>query len=168
MFRQPLRNAKQRLRLFLSECGRRARVLRDNLRRQPNRIDPSSRFVPGFRYGYWEREARGLELLKEWLSPEQFAQYDAKSYFEVTGCHSGKRYRISHCTLMNIRELDGAGRPRVGWCFVPKGNLVAGDVMLAQKIALETDERGALAVANKYFVPTDRRNMHLDSVTRSS
>jgi hypothetical protein len=31
--------------------------------------------------------------------------------------------------------------------------------MLAQKIALETDERGALAVANKFFVPT--RNMHL-------
>jgi hypothetical protein len=28
--------------------------------------------------------------------------------------------------------------------------------------SLETDERGALAVANKYFVPTDRRNMHLD------
>ena len=62
---------------------------------------------------------------------------------------------------MNIRELDGAGRPRVGWCFVPKAYLVAGDVMLAQKIALETDERGALAVANKYFVPTDRRNTHL-------
>ena len=106
MFRQPLRNAKQRLRLFLSECGRRARVLRDSLRRQPNRIDPSSRFVPGFRYGYWEREARGLELLKEWLSPEQFAQYDAKSYFEVTGCHSGKRYRISHGTSMNIHCLN--------------------------------------------------------------
>ena len=84
MFKQLLRNAKQRLRLFLSECGRRARVLRDSLRRQPNRIDPSSRFVQGFRYGYWEREARGLELLKEWLSPEQFAQYDAKSHFEVT------------------------------------------------------------------------------------
>ena len=29
-------------------------------------------------------------------------------------------------------------------------HLVAGDVMLAQKIALETDERGALAVANKF------------------
>jgi hypothetical protein len=152
MSRQPLRNAKERLRLFLSECGRRARVLRDCLRRQPDRIDPSSRFVPGFRYGYWGREARGLELLKEWLSPEQFAQYDANSYFEVTGCHSGKRYRISHGTSMNIHELDGAGRPRVGWCFVPKLHLVAGDVMLAQKLALETDERGALAVANRYFV----------------
>ena len=152
MSRQPLRNAKERLRLFLSECGRRARVLRDSLRRQPNRIDRSSRFVPGFRY--WEREARGLELLKEWLSPEQFAQYDAKCYFEVTACHSGKRYRINHGTSMNIHELDGAGRPRVGWCFAPKGYLVAGDVMLAQKIALETDERSALAVANRFFVPT--------------
>jgi len=53
---------------------------------------------------------------------------------------------------MNIHELDGAGCPRVGWCFAPKGYLVAGDVMLAQKIALETDERGALAVANRFFL----------------
>jgi len=111
--------------------------------------------VPSFRYGYGESEARGLELLKEWLSPEQFAQYDAKSYFEVTGCHSGKRYRISHGTSMNIYELDGAGRPRVGLCFVPKGYLVAGDVMLAQKIALETDERRALMVANKFLLCLD-------------
>jgi hypothetical protein len=42
---------------------------------------------------------------------------------------------------MNIHELDGAGRPRVGWCFAPKGYLVAGDVMLAQKIALESVAR---------------------------
>src|SRR3981081_3909284 len=131
MFRQPLRNAKERLRLFLSECGGRARVLRDSLRRQPNRVDPALRFVRGFRGGYGEREARGLELLKEWLSPEQFAQYDTKSYFEVTGCHSGKQNRISHGTSMNVYELDGAGRPRVGLCFAPKGYLVAGDVMLA-------------------------------------
>jgi hypothetical protein len=141
MLGQLLRNAKERLRSFLSECGRKARVLRDSLRLQPDRIDPSSRFVPGFRYGYWEREARGLKLLKEWLSPEQFAQYDEKSYFEVIGCHSGKRYRISRGTSMNIHEFDGAGCPCVGWCFVPKGHLAAGDIMLAQKIALETDER---------------------------
>ena len=164
MFRQLFRSPKERLRLFLSECRRRARVLRDRLWQHPDRIDPSSRFAPGFRYGYWEREARGLELLKQWLSPEQFAQYDAKSYFEVIGCHSGKRYRINHGTSMNIHESDGAGHPCVGWCFAPKGYLVAGDVMLAQKIALETDERGALAVANKFFVSTTgRRNMPLQS-----
>ena len=161
MFGQLLRNA-ERLRLFLSECGRRARVLRDGLLRQPDRIDPSSRFVPGFRYGYGEREARGLELLKEWLSPEQFAQYEARSYFEVTGCHSGTRYRISRGTSMNIHELNGAGRPLAGWCFAPQGHLVAGDVMLAQKIALESDERGALAVANRFSVPTGRQNTLLD------
>jgi hypothetical protein len=165
MLRRPLRNAKERLRLFLSECGRRARVLRDSLRRQLNRIDPSSQFVPGIRHGYWEREARGLELLKEWLSPEQFAQYDAKNYFEVTGCHSGKRYRISHGTSMNIHELDGAGCPCVGWCFVPKGHLVAGDIMLAQKISLETDERVALAAANRFSVSTGRRNRSLYPAT---
>jgi hypothetical protein len=152
----------ERLRLFLSEGGRRARVLRDGLGRPPDRIDPSSRLVPGFHYGYGAREARGLELLKEWLSSEQSAQYDAKSYFEVTGCHSGKRYRISQGTSMNIHELDGVGCPSVGWCFTPKGDLVAGDVMLAQKIALESDERGALAVANRFSVPTGRQNTLLD------
>ncbi len=122
---QLLRNVKERLRLFLSEGGRRAR--------------------------YEQREARGLELLKEWLSPEQLALYETKSYFEVIGCHSGKRYRITRASSMNIHELDDTGRPLVGWCFAPKGYLVAGDVMLAQKIALETDERGALTVANKFL-----------------
>jgi hypothetical protein len=99
-----------------------------------------------------EREARGLALLREWLSPEQLAQYDAHRHFDVTGCHSGKRYRIRHGTEMNVYELDSIGRPLAGWCFVPRDHLVAGDVMLAQKIALETSEFTALTVA-KSFLP---------------
>ena len=97
-----------------------------------------------------ESEARGLRLLREWLSPEQLAQYDAHRHFDVTGCHSGKRYRIRHGIGTNILELDDAGRLKSGWCFVPRDCLVAGDVMLAQKIALETNEQGALAVARKF------------------
>ena len=97
------------------------------------------------------REARGLELLREWLTPEQRGQYDTYGYFDVTGCHSGKRYRIRHGTAANVYELDYAGHATNGWCFVPEDNLVAGDVMLAQKIALETDERAALAVAKKFL-----------------
>jgi hypothetical protein len=93
-------------------------------------------------------EQRGLKLLREWLSPEQLAQYDAHRYFEVIGCHTGKRYRIYRGNGANIIELDDSALPRTGWCFVPSDHLVAGDVMLAQKIALETDERAALAVAN--------------------
>lgn len=103
---------------------------------------------------WWQRpstrELRGRKLLREWLSPEQLAQYDAHNYFEVTGCDTGKRYQIRHGMGMNVYELDDSGRPRAGWCFVPKDHLVAGDVMLAQKIALETDERGALAVAHRF------------------
>jgi hypothetical protein len=53
--------------------------------------------------------------------------------------------------------LDDGDRPVAGLCFFPIGNLVAGDVMLAQKIALETDEKGVLAVAKSFSVPTDLR-----------
>ena len=95
-------------------------------------------------------ELRGLKLLRKWLSQEQLAQYDAHNYFEVIGCHTGKRYRICHGTGANVFELNDAGLPRKGWCFVPNEYLVAGDVMLAQKIALETDERVALATANNF------------------
>ena len=95
-------------------------------------------------------ELRGFKLLREWLSQEQLTQYDAHKYFELIGCHTGTRYRICHGTGANVFELDDAGLPREGWCFVPKDHLVAGDVMLAQKIALETDERVALATANNF------------------
>jgi hypothetical protein len=128
-----LRIADDQLRRLLAACSRWARAFRDWYQR------PST------------SELRGCKLLREWLSPEQLAQYDAHNYFDVTGCHTGKRYRIRHGTGTNVYELDDDGRPRAGWCFVPKAHLVTGDVMLAQKIALETDERGALAVANNFM-----------------
>jgi hypothetical protein len=103
------------------------------------------------------RKARGITLLREWLSPEQQAQFGASKCFDVVGCDSGRRYRIRHGTGTNVHEIDDAGRPVMGWCFVPSGYLVAGDVMLAQKIALETNERAALALANRFPVQVTRR-----------
>ena len=100
------------------------------------------------------REARGLRLLRDWLSPDQRDQLDNSGYFEVLGCASRKRYRIYHVRFApNVYEIDGVGRLKQGVCFLPAGPLVTGDVMLAQKIALETDERRAIAVANR-FSPT--------------
>jgi hypothetical protein len=98
------------------------------------------------------REARGITLLREWLSPEQKAQFDASISFEVVGNHTGRRYRISLGRGTNVQELDDTGRPIMGWCFVPSGDLVPGDVVLAQKVALETNEWAALAVANRFPV----------------
>jgi hypothetical protein len=102
-----------------------------------------------YRARFATREERGVNLLREWLSPEQRAQFDAKRYFDVIGSDSGKRYRIHYGETANVHEIGDDDLPSFGWCFMPVGSLVVGDVMLAQKIALETYEYGALAVANR-------------------
>lgn len=95
-------------------------------------------------------EVRGRNLLREWLTAEQRRQFDNFGYFDVIGCISGKHYRIHFGISANVQELGHDGRPRMGWCFVPSGDLVPADVMLAQKIALETSETAALAVAKRF------------------
>lgn len=105
----------------------------------------------------FETEARALTLLKEWLSPKQRACYERFRYFDVVGSDTGTRYRIHHGTQTNIEELNETGHHVCKWCFVPDGDLVAGDVMLAQKIALETNEPGALMVAHRSFVAVGPR-----------
>jgi len=94
-------------------------------------------------------EQRAYTLLKEWLSPEQLARFESHGYFEVQGSRSGKCYRIRPDRFMNIDELGKEGTPVAVWCVGPAGCLPIGDAMLAQKIALETDEQAALAVANR-------------------
>jgi hypothetical protein len=100
-------------------------------------------------------EARGLRLLRTWLTPSQFEQFDAKGHFHVIGSATERKYRIQHGTSMNVYELDDTGHLKMGWCFVPQGCVVAGNVMLAQRIALETSESRALVVA-KRFSPVER------------
>jgi hypothetical protein len=96
-------------------------------------------------------EARSLRLMRDWLSPDQREQFDDSGYFEVFGCDSGKRYRVYFGIVPpNVYEIDHAGRLKVGLCFMPLGRLAAGDVILAQKIALETDEHSALKAANRF------------------
>ena len=94
---------------------------------------------------------RGARLLEENLSAAQRQQYSKYRYFDVVGGRSGKRYRIHHGSSMNIDQLDKNGKRMCGWCFFPRGGLVAGDVMLAQKFALELFEGEALQVANRLY-----------------
>jgi hypothetical protein len=91
---------------------------------------------------------RSQELLRQWLSPDQTEQYDKYQRFDVVGSATGTRYRIVQGTTMNIEELTANGCLARRWCLAPEGALAIGDVMLAQKIALETFERSALAIAN--------------------
>lgn len=95
-------------------------------------------------------EGRSLRLLREWLSPAQRTQFAERGYFEVVGGETGKQYRIYPGAMANVCEVDGRGRPRLGLCFRTQGELPVGDVMLAQKIALESCESSALAVARRF------------------
>src|SRR5262245_44849038 len=95
-------------------------------------------------------EGRSLRLLREWLSPAQREQFARKGYFDVVGGDSGRRYRIHAGTSVNVCEIDERGRLQEGLCFLPIGALPIGDVMLAQKIALETCEDDVHAVARKF------------------
>jgi hypothetical protein len=93
-------------------------------------------------------EEKGLYLLRSWLTPEQDEQWSRESAFDVVGCDTGTRYRITNSASMNVLELDKDGRSVKRWCFTPVGPIVQGDVLLAQKIALETMESHARSVAN--------------------
>ena len=95
-----------------------------------------------------QAEERGFALLQAWLDPEQAEQWASRRAFEVLGCDTGTRYRITYGTAMNVHQLDRAGRRVAKTCFVPEGTLVTGDILLAQKIALETMESQVLKLAN--------------------
>ena len=49
---------------------------------------------------------------------------------------------------MNVEQLDRTGKRIRVLCFLPEGGLALGDVMLAQKVALELFETEALQIAN--------------------
>jgi hypothetical protein len=97
-------------------------------------------------------DGRAVRLLRQWLRPEQLAQLTRHGHFDVVGSRGGTRYRIYDCgRIANVRVLDDDGEVVAGLCFHPIGELPSADVMLAQKIALETDEHAALAVANRFL-----------------
>src|SRR5215207_4913416 len=97
-------------------------------------------FVRAFRAAFGRYESagqRGMRLLRSNLTPTQLHQHDTYRYFDVVGGETGHRYRIHHADAMNVDEFDAAGARINKWCFLPRGNLVRGDTLLAQKLALE-------------------------------
>jgi hypothetical protein len=97
-------------------------------------------------------EGRSLRMLRDWLSQAQREQFASKGYFNVVGGCTGNQYRIYTGTSVNVCEIDENGCLREGLCFTPIGDLPTGDVMLAQKIALETCEDEVRALA-RWFTP---------------
>ena len=94
-----------------------------------------------------DAERVALQLLHDVLSPEQRAQYDRNGIFDVIGGQSGIRYRIRAGSRMNVEELGANGCSVRTLCFVPKDGVPVGDILVAQKLALELMEEEALRVA---------------------
>jgi hypothetical protein len=92
---------------------------------------------------------RALALLRSWLSPSQLAMYDTHGHFEVMGS-AGGLYRINKGVAGNVERLRNDFTKAYTLCFAPESLTIAGDCMLAQKIALEADELSTLKIAKKW------------------
>ena len=88
-------------------------------------------------------------MLARYLSPLQREQFEERGNFDVTGGDTGKRYRIQTGCQYNVEQLNQKGQRLRLLCFMPKGGVPVGDIMLAQKIALELFETDAIRVANR-------------------
>jgi hypothetical protein len=91
---------------------------------------------------------QSMQLLRENLSPAQRGQLEVFNYFEVIGGDTGKRYRIHLGHQMNVEVLDKKGNHARTLCFMPRGYLPTGDMVLAQKLALELFETEAVQISN--------------------
>ena len=92
---------------------------------------------------------RSRDLLRACLREEQLAQFDRAGWFMVSG--RTYDYRINHGRTANVELIGRDGSYLRRLCFYPVAgggrDLPVFDVMLAQKLMLEADESGALAIA---------------------
>ena len=107
-------------------------------------------------------DERGTRLLALNLTPAQREQYSKYCHFDVIGGDTGRRYCIRYGNAMNVQQLNQNGREVQLLCFAPRGLLPVGDIMLAQKLALELFETDVLNVANRSLPWHYRSDRYLD------
>ena len=115
---------------------------------------------------YGQAHERSIELLRANLTPLQLQQFQASGYFDVIGSQTGRLYRIHRAEARNIEEQNDKGLWLHKWCFVPIGRLPEGDILLAQKVALECFEAEARAIGVRTSNPES--NSLFSDFTRSS
>jgi len=93
-------------------------------------------------------EAKARALLERALSPEQRRDLFTRRCFYVKGKRFTYRIREGHSG--NVDALDSKGRVISRFCAHPLGRVPVYDVMLAQKLWIETDESMFLKKAAPY------------------
>lgn len=105
---------------------------------------------------------RSLRLLRANLTPCQLQQFETCGYFDVVGGKTGRIYRIHRGEARNIDEQDATGAWIYTWCFLPTGRLAEGDILLAQKVALESFELEARAVGIRTSKPQSPNSLFFE------
>jgi len=93
-------------------------------------------------------EAKARRLLERALTPEQRRDLSDSRCFYVKG--ERFNYRIRQALSGNVDALDPSGRVVSRYCAQPLGRVPVCDVMLAQKLWIETDENMFLREAAPY------------------
>jgi len=106
------------------------------------------------RVTYEEASKRALRLLHEFTTPEQQAELEASQSIHVRA-QNGDLFRIDARSHQNIYKIV-EGKPVAQYCIViEKSGLPVYDLMLAQKLLLETNLPEFLRVANSWDLTTD-------------
>jgi hypothetical protein len=92
--------------------------------------------------------ARARALLERALTPQQREDLCARGCFYVKGKRFTYRIREGHSG--NVDALDSTQRVIARFCAHPIGRVPVYDVMLAQKLWIETDENMFLREASPY------------------
>lgn len=102
-------------------------------------------------------EGRALALLKRHLNEAQLQELEAFKGFHVVGA-DGRTYRIHYATHGNIFSIED-GQPTTNFCIVASGEtqIPVYDLMLAQKVLLESAPETFFSTANAQDVPEDVR-----------
>lgn len=101
-----------------------------------------------------EAQRKADALLDEFLDNLQRKSLQEHGFFEVIS-PCGKIYHIHKGRVNNVREIDDQGNAIAALCALPEEYVPDSDVMLAQKLMLETAEDEFLRIANRSILCPD-------------
>jgi hypothetical protein len=101
-----------------------------------------------------EFDARALKLLLTFLSPDQQAELRASRHFHVRA-KNGALFRIDAKPHQNIFMIEN-GKEVTQYCVVSKSSIPVYDLMLAQKLMLESNFEEFTRLANSWDVRQGR------------
>jgi len=110
-----------------------------------------------------EAEHKADRTLREFLTVAQRETWDHHRFIVIHGGASNSPYilvgrshtNIYRSELSHMTFFRGRARMFRKLCFIPRQQLPLGDVILLQKLALETNETETLALANNFGTATE-------------